>query len=135
MKKHIFQNKKKSLASGVALGLLSSVLSFLVLMVIAALVLSKLQDPLGMISLFSLVTLVLAAPVSSLITVKTNYESGVRCSIISAAVISLAILAVGLVCGGGAAAFPVLLNSLSYMLASLLFSYLFSGKKKKRFLR
>ncbi len=135
MKKHSFGNRGSRRWSPLVLGALLPPLSFVALAFICALVLSKLQDPMGLVGAFSLAALVLSAAASSFISSKLIFERKLFPAVAFGSVFAALIFAVSLISGGGALTGRSLLNAGIYIGVSLLFASLGSREKRRKFRR
>ena len=124
MKKHRFNTKQKSTSRTVLVGTSLSAISFLVISLFLSFIISFTKDPLSAVGIAAIASLSLSGAISSFFTVKYKGNGGFLCSIMCAGICVLLILCVSLICNKGALGLSGLMNCITYLAVSLLFSYL-----------
>lgn len=135
MKKHSFQRNSKSFLGSLVFGILLSVLLLFGFCAIFALIISKLENPMGILGGATLAALILSGALSAFITVKRRGDGGFSISLLSSSAVSVILLVAGLIAGGGKIPFAPLMNALCYLLVSFFFAWLASRKRKRRIRR
>lgn len=130
--RHSIRKKEWTLLRTVIFGVILSPLVIFALSFIAALILSATKDPLAYFGIAGLVTLLLSSVVSATIITRVKGEGGMPAALISAAIVSLVLIVVGLIASAGKLSGGVVINCLSYIGASCVASFLFRSRGKKR---
>ncbi len=128
MRKTKFKDKK---FGGIIFGCIAAIISMAALATVFALILSRTENPFGLVGAASLATLILSSLLSSFFTVKFKPEGGIISALFSLIIISLMLLAVGLCASGFSAIGGILLNIVIYLSVGMLTAYLASRKKTK----
>ena len=133
MKKRSFKN----IGNGKALifGVLFSTVTLFASLIILSFILSRLENPVALVGIASLVSLLVSAAISSFVTAKHKGEGGTLTVLLSSLIVSIIIFAVSLIHSGGKAELSVLMNSVCYVAVSLLFARIAGIKKKRRIRR
>ncbi len=129
MKKH---RLKKDGRGGLIFGVLISVLSFFLSLLIFSFILSIFENPISFVSIASLAAFLVSGAVSAFATAKYKGEGGTVTALLSSLLASAVIFAVGLICCGGKIKLSLLMNILCYLLVSAIFARLAGIKKKRR---
>ena len=112
-------------------GTIGTMLLFLIICFALSLLAYAINDPLGIIGITSLLSLILCAVISGYVLSRKGGESGAITSILSSLLFSLIMLLTGLIISGGKMPISCLFNYLIYMATASLFAY-FGRKKAKR---
>ena len=127
--------KKRKLKKEGHLGLLFATLicalSFIISLFIFSLLLLFLENPVSLVSLFSLLAYLVSAAASAFINSKRKGEGGTVFAILSSLLASAVFFSVGLVGSRGKLELSLLMNILCYILVSALFARLGSLKPKR----
>lgn len=130
MKKHKRARASKSGIGAFAFGVLLSLLSLILLSLIAAIFLTGVKSPTKNLGAVSLAVLLISAFISGFVNSKRCGEGGVGYSVITALAFSLIMLAVSLVATRGKVGGMLFMNCLCYMMAAAFAAFL--GKKRQR---
>ena len=132
MKKHYFGTNEKKKSRAVLLGTSLSVFSFLIISLLLAFIISFTKDPLSAVGIAAIASLSLSGAISSFFTVKYKGNGGFISSLICTGICVLLILGVSLICSKGELQMNGVMNCVTYLSVSLLFSYLGTKTGKKR---
>lgn len=132
VKKNTGRGRDRSRFAEIGLSLLRSVIVFLALSVIGALIVYFQADPLRVADVASLVVLLLSAAVAGFLNAKLTGEGKLAVVGLSSLTFCLVLLLIGLVATGGGVTLRVFLNYLCYIGIALFFGWLGSRETKKR---
>ena len=132
VKKNTGRGRERSRLAEIGLSLLRSVIVFLALSVIGALIVYFQADPLRVADIASLVILLLSAAVSGFLNAKLTGEGKLAVVVLSSLTFCLVLLLIGLVATGGGVTLRVFLNYLCYIGIALFFGWLGKRETKKR---
>lgn len=132
VKKNTGRGRQRSRLAEIGLSLLRSVIVFLALSVIGALIVYFQADPLRIADIASLVILLLSAAVSGFLNAKLTGEGKLAVVVLSSLTFCLVLLLIGLVATGGGVTLRVFLNYLCYIGIALFFGWLGKRETKKR---
>lgn len=132
VKKNTGRGKERGRFAEILISLLRSVLVFLAMSVIGALIVYFQTDPLGAADIASLVVLLLSGAVSGFLNARMTREGKLAVVGLSSLAFCLGLLLIGLIATGGGATLRVFLNYLCYIGVSLLFGWLGSREISKR---
>lgn len=113
-------------------GILFSAISFLAFALICSLFVSVFKNPIGIIGISSLITLLFSGAVSGFCTAKFKGDGGIAEAGISSAVFIAIILSIGLVSTKGRLPLLNLVNMAAYLTVSLIFAAIAKRKRKRR---
>ena len=122
-----YRKEKRGAGRAILNGIITAVIIFALLSLIAAFILMKTSDPSGKTGITAMITLTLTAIISSVICTK-RYSAGI--SIVTAAMIILILITVSLISSHGAVSARSLGSYGCYTLASLLSSFIFNPKRR-----
>lgn len=120
--------KTHSALSVMLIGVLVCILCFLFMSLIFGAVIYYTADPLSYSGIGALCAFLFSAALSALINAKRAHGTGAPLPVLSALIFSLSFLFAGIIVSGGQGALKLLMNTLSYLLITLLFSFLGSRR-------
>lgn len=132
MVKKRIKTKNRGILFGVMIGFGISVISMILLSVIASIIVYTQSDPLAIIDIVSLVVLLLSAALSGFTISKCTGEKKILVSTLSALALCLILFMVGTIATGGRATIQVLINYICYIGITVLFAWLGAREKKNR---
>lgn len=129
----------KSLHTMLITGFVVSVAVLLAVSLICALIAHLNADPTSLIGVMTLVSVVASAAVSGVIITRTCGEEGVKISTLSALLIALIMMLIGLISNRGALPTSGIMNYICYLLTSIFFAVVgrvrVGAKKHRRHIR
>lgn len=132
VKKNTGRGGERGRFAEIVISFLRSVIVFLALSVIGALIVYFMSDPLGAADIASLVVLLMSGAVSGFLNAKLTREGKLAVVGLSSLAFCLILLLVGLIATGGGVTLRVFLNYLCYIGVSLFFGWLGSREGSKR---
>lgn len=132
VKKNTGRDKERGRFAEIGISFLRSVIVFLALSVVGALVVYFLKDPLGAADIASLVVLLLSGAISGFLNAKMTREGKLTVVGLSSLAFCLVLLLIGLIATGGGVTLRVFLNYLCYIGVSFLFGWLGSREESRR---
>ena len=112
-----------------------SVISILTTALIAALIVSRLDDPTSKLGLYSLLAMLVAAGLSGMITVKTGGDGDLRFSVLVSLAVVLLMLLINVIISSGKISLGAIMNYVcyigSYLLGALITKHL-GGRRRHR---
>ena len=130
--KHRNGNLKIGKIGQIALGTLYSLTVMLVLTLAASALSLFGKNPISALGIMTIVTIAASGVITGVSLSRVFKESGTQMTALSSLLLSLIILAVGLILGGGKTSLKLPLNVIIYLLCSIISAYLARPREKRR---
>lgn len=130
--KHRNGNLKIGKIGQIALGTLYSLTVMLVLTLAASALSLFGKNPISALGIMTIVTIAASGVITGVSLSRVFKESGTQMTALSSLLLSLIILAVGLILGGGKISLKLPLNVIIYLLSSIISAYLARPREKRR---